>query len=237
MVSYVVLGGPPAHMQWAGPVFMALAAGLCLIYSTGRYRVALALAGIVGFATEVLGVWTGFPFGAYEYTHAFAPLLIEVPLVMICAWAVLAGYLDGLLRPFVKHPLARALAGALGLTAIDLVLDPVAAGPMNLWEWAHEGRYYGIPLTNFVGWFVVGLAVFAVLLALGRREPVSPKLRMIGLSMVLFFTAIAFGQRLLLAGCWGLGLCFLHAYLARKARRREETSPKSPGEPAGAEQV
>lgn len=225
--SYTVLGQPPAHMRWAGPVFMALAAGLGLWFSTWRYRLALACAGLLGFLAEISGVWTGFPFGRYEYTQAFAPLLFRVPLVMVCAWAVLAGYLDALLRPVVPRPLGLAIAGALGLTAIDLVLDPVAAGPMNLWKWETAGYYYGIPLTNFAGWFGVGLAVFGVLLATGRREPVSPKLRSIGLSMVLFFTVIAFAQGLFVAGCWGLALCLAHAWLVRAARPSAPSSEDS----------
>lgn len=223
--SYVVLGEPPGHMQWAGPVFMALAMGLGLAYSSPRYRAALVCAGVVGFLAELLGVWTGFPFGGYVYTEAFAPLLFGVPLVMVCAWAVLAGYIHALLAPWIRHPVVLMAAGALGLTAIDLVLDPVAANIMNLWTWEHAGYYYGIPLSNFAGWFVVGLAVFGVLLLVGKGETVSPKLRLLGLTMVLFFTAIAIGQRLLWPACWGLALCAGHFALIPKRDTRSAAGP------------
>ena len=206
---------------------MALAMGLGLAYSSPRYRVALVCAGVVGFLAELSGVWTGFPFGGYVYTEAFAPLLFGVPLVMICAWAVLAGYLHGLLAPWVRHPLALTAAGALGLTAIDLVLDPVAANIMNLWTWEHAGYYYGIPLSNFAGWLLVGLVVFGVLLLLGKGQAVSPKLRLLGLSMVLFITAIAVGQRLFWPACWGAALCAGHFALTRKGEARSPAGPLS----------
>ena len=51
---------------------------------------------------------------------------------------------------------ARSAASSLGaaaLTAWDLFLDPQMVGE-GYWRWARRGRYRGIPLTNFVGWFV-----------------------------------------------------------------------------------
>ena len=219
VASYAFLGEPPAHMRWAGPVFMVLAGGLAVWYSTWRYRAALLGAGLAGFAAEVAGVWTGVPFGEYAYTEAFAPLVFRVPLVMICAWTVLAGYLDGLFRRFEWSPVRHALAGAAGLTAIDLVLDPVAAGAMHLWQWEQAGRYYGIPFSNFAGWFGVGIVVFGVLLALGRREPVSRHVPIIGLSLVLFFTVVAWARGLIVPGMLGLALCAAHGLLARGGNR------------------
>jgi putative membrane protein len=48
------------------------------------------------------------------------------------------------------------------LTAWDLFLDPqmVAEG---FWRWTRPGRYRGVPLTNFGGWFAAGVAVMAIL--------------------------------------------------------------------------
>jgi putative membrane protein len=36
--------------------------------------------------------------------------------------------------------------------ALDLVLDPVAVRIEGYWLWGVHGPYYGIPLSNFVGW-------------------------------------------------------------------------------------
>jgi putative membrane protein len=36
------------------------------------------------------------------------------------------------------------------------------------WSWPGGGRYEGVPASNFAGWFVTGLAVFAAYAALAR---------------------------------------------------------------------
>jgi putative membrane protein len=65
----------------------------------------------------------------------------------------------------------RIVGGALCLTAWDLFLDPQMVGE-GYWRWVRRGRYRGIPLTNFLGWFVTGLVVMAALeLLLPPAEP------------------------------------------------------------------
>ena len=76
------------------------------------------------------------------------------------AWAV-AGRLAR--RRRVRVPLA---AGAL--TAWDVFLDPRMVRE-GYWTWPGGGRYEGVPASNFAGWFVTGLGVFAVFAALDRR--------------------------------------------------------------------
>jgi lycopene beta-cyclase len=43
---------------------------------------------------------------------------------------------------------------ALGFTAWDLFLDPQMVG-WGFWVWEGTGAYFGIPLVNFLGWFLV----------------------------------------------------------------------------------
>jgi hypothetical protein len=50
--------------------------------------------------------------------------------------------------------------GSAALTAWDLFLDPQMVGE-GYWTWAKRGVYRGIPLSNYVGWFVTGLGVMA----------------------------------------------------------------------------
>jgi putative membrane protein len=52
--------------------------------------------------------------------------------------------------------------GSAALTAWDLFLDPQMVGE-GYWKWARRGVYRGIPLTNYLGWFVTGLGVMALL--------------------------------------------------------------------------
>lgn len=214
--SYLVAGGPPPGFEWAGAVFLALGAVLVLIYSPPGYRLGLAACGLVGYGAEVLGVHTGFPFGGYHYTNAFAPLLFGVPLVLIAAWLVLSAYLHALLPDRWVRTLWGVTGASVGMVAIDLVLDPVAAGPMQLWVWDSPGRYFGIPATNFLGWFVTSLAVHSALVFLSIPPAPGRPIRRIGGSLVAFFTLVALGARLWIPAAIGAALVALHVGLVRR---------------------
>ena len=55
---------------------------------------------------------------------------------------------------------ARVVAAATALTAWDAFLDPRMVRE-GYWRWPGGGRYEGIPASNYVGWWVTGLAIFA----------------------------------------------------------------------------
>ncbi|WP_437676366.1 hypothetical protein [Sorangium sp. So ce131] len=68
--------------------------------------------------------------------------------------------------PWYLAPFAAALLGI----GIDLVIDPIASGPMGLamWRWNPAADAYwwmGVPVTNYFGWFVVllNLSLFTTL--------------------------------------------------------------------------
>jgi hypothetical protein len=213
VVSYLFLGGPPEGSEWAAPAFLALAAGLAWIVLPAAERWVLPVAALAGFAAEALGVATGFPFGRYQYTETLSPSLCGVPMVMAAAWSVLIVYA----RQMTPSP----VRGAAWMTAMDLVIDPMAAGRLGYWAWEGTGPYYGIPWTNFAGWFFVSW----ILLAAIRKPPVpSPAAAWLGLSLVLFFTAIALGSGLFGAGAVGLGLFTMHAVQARATSGRSARS-------------
>lgn len=218
--SYIFTDGPPVHLQFTGPLFMLLAAALALapvpsVHGQPAWNTTLAIlaAGMAGFAIEVVGVHTGMPFGKYHYTDAFAPSVLGVPLVMVCAWAVLAAYAYTVVARIVRGRFQRVVLGAITLTGIDLVLDPVAAGPMRLWAWAHQGLYHGVPWTNFAGWFLSSLVVLTVLDRLVADPGKMMPPLWIGYSLVLFFTAVALGRGLWFAACAGLVVAAAHAYV------------------------
>ena len=108
---------------------------------------------------------TGFPFGRYAYTRALQPQVAHVPAIVPLAWFAL-----GLPAREAAHaalgarstPATRIALGSAALTAWDLFLDPQMVGE-GYWEWAERGVYRGIPLSNYLGWFVTGLGVMALL--------------------------------------------------------------------------
>jgi len=130
-------------------------------------RAAGAAAAVAGLTAVVerVGTSTGVPFGRYAYTTALRPALGGVPVIVPLAWFAMGVPAREAARAALQGrggARARVAAGAVALTAWDLFLDPqmVAEG---YWRWARQGPYRGIPLSNFAGWFVTGLAVMGLL--------------------------------------------------------------------------
>ncbi|HXG67524.1 MAG TPA: carotenoid biosynthesis protein [Blastocatellia bacterium] len=211
VVSHAFLGGPPEDAGWTAPVFLLLAGLLVIVGGSSSNFPALLIAAALGFAAEVVGVRHEFLFGDYEYTGILRPHLFGVPLVMASAWMVLFAYVKGMASFFDLPRWLKVAAASSWMTAIDFVIDPMAAGPLNYWRWQDAGAYYGIPARNFVGWFAVSLIIFGLTEALnGRRWRPDLWACCVGLSIIVFFTVIAFAHGLALAGAIGLALCGAH---------------------------
>lgn len=214
VASHAVLGGVSRGQEWLAPVFLSLAGALALAGAhSARERARLAAVALFGFAVEVLGVHSGFPFGAYRYTGALAPLAFGVPLVMACAWVTLVAYArEVTARLRLPFPLACAVAAAW-MTSIDLVIDPLAANRLGYWRWLGAGAYYGVPATNFAGWLASGFVALAIY---GRPTGRNPLARRVGLSVVLFFSLVAAAHALVVPSLVGFALCTLDLVLARR---------------------
>jgi putative membrane protein len=157
--------GPGATRALVGLMFVASTAEAIEARGARRGALPVATAGGLGFAVELVGVATGRPFGHYSYSDKLGPRAGGVPLLAAAAWAMMARpswVTAGLLarRRWVRVPVA---AGAL--TAWDVFLDPRMARE-GYWTWPGGGRYEDIPATNFLGWWLTGLAVFAAWAAL-----------------------------------------------------------------------
>ena len=214
VAAYVFFGGPPRGSTWTAPTFLALAGILALYFSSRELRRFLITSGVIGFLAEVLGVSVGFPFGRYRYTEALGVHWLNVPWVMFAAWIVLVAYVQS----FSK----RWWIAALWLTAVDFLVDPLAAGPLDFWRWEQGGSYCGIPWTNFAGWLLVSAVIFGFA---PRQVIIAPALRRLGASVILFFTLIAFGLNMFAPAMVGCALFIIHAacWIEEKRRRLEST--------------
>ena len=133
-----------------------------------RATTAAGATAVATTAVERVGTKTGLPFGRYAYTAALQPQVADVPAIVPLAWFAM-----GLPAREAAHaalgehstPARRIALGSAALTAWDLFLDPQMVGE-GYWVWARRGLYRGIPLGNFVGWFLTGLGVMAALEAL-----------------------------------------------------------------------
>jgi uncharacterized membrane protein len=123
-----------------------------------------------GLLAEAVGVRTGMPFGDYAYSGSLGPQLLAVPIVVPLAWTMMA-YPVLLAARRITNRWWAVLLGGVGLAGWDVFLDPqmVADGR---WRWADPTPALpgvaGVPLTNFAGWLLVGVAMMALLSLLPR---------------------------------------------------------------------
>ena len=160
------------------PVVMATAV-FAFIHGALRYRWSgvlafLVICLVVSNILENTSILTGFPFGHYHYTSG--PRLFLVPLFIgpsyfataYLAWMVaivLIGEIrrEGSWFATVSVPLVASAV----MVMWDLTFDPTASTIKHFWIWEQGGGYFGVPLTNYVGWFFtvyVFLQLFAVFL-------------------------------------------------------------------------
>ena len=218
VASHLAWRRTPEGVGWTAPAFLFSAAALLLLNLPGA-RLWLTLVGVGGFLAELGGSKLGIPFGSYSYTGQLQPQLAGVPVVMFCAWVILIVYVRSSLVRLALRGWVRGAAGATWMTAIDLVIDPVATRALDFWRWHEPGIYYGIPLSNFAGWFLVS----AVLLA--PREGAGLPNRWahgIGLSVVLFFGILAAAHRMAAPAAVAAALVMADLAALRFSRRRPD---------------
>lgn len=217
VVSYTVLNGPPADAGWTAPAFLMIAAAVILLHSGVRDAYTFAVCGIVGFASELLGVVSGIPFGSYEYTDTLAPDLFGVPIAITFAWIVVFAFARAVVGRVSENRWLSAAAIAACMTAFDLIIDPLAAGPLGYWVWEANGTYFGVPFTNFIGWFVVSYAIAAI-----APYPTASDRAALGVggSVLMFFVVVALANLLVLPAGVGIALLGLSLWRARGRLRR-----------------
>ena len=190
------LGADAIYPLISFSVIIQAAAVASILYFAWGGRLTLKVAGIVFLFTlgaEILGSSTGFPFGAYAYTDKLQPQLGHVPLLVPMAWFMMLPSAWAIAQHYRQKMWLFVLISALSLTAWDLLLDPQMVH-WDLWQWERNGLYFGIPLTNFVGWLLVA----ALLTALIRPKTV-PAIPLLIVYSITWFLEV-FG----LAFFWGM---------------------------------
>ena len=141
----------------AGVVVMRLplVAGLAPLLDR-KATVALGIVTAYAYGIELLGVATGWPYGAFEYGVSLGPMLLDavpVGLPVFFFPLVLNSYLLCLLLlgERTHNPLVRLPAVIATVLLMDLVLDPAAVS-LGFWAYDAGGAYYGVPWSNYAGW-------------------------------------------------------------------------------------
>jgi len=205
---YLFIGAVAAEQNWLASAFLTVA-GLIVLVTASSRGAALRLVAVAGFGLlfELCGVRVGLPFGRYAYTGVLQPTILGVPVVMAFAWMVLVAYVQQMLRRLNLGRWSNALVAAAWMTAIDLVIDPLAANQLGYWRWVGGGHYYGVPWSNFAGWYVCSFLLFVMF---RQHRQANLWARLTGASIILFFTLIALSFHLFAVALIGFGLCAVH---------------------------
>src|SRR5688572_10821118 len=124
----------------------------------------------VAWAAEFSSTRTGIPFGMYHYiedTRDVELFVANVPLMDSLSFTFLA-YASFCLARLVWWRRAPSTAAVMLLSGflmmlLDVVIDPLAVRGDRwflgrIFYYPEGGPYFGVPLSNFFGWFLVGVA-------------------------------------------------------------------------------
>jgi uncharacterized membrane protein len=131
---------------------------------------------ILTFILEYMGIQGLIPNCEFYYTGdpAFS-VLGEVPVLIPVGWFII--FYIGLIMTYIifnglfkklkhkeltNHPkflLFGSITAGIIVVSWDLIHDPVAVA-YKIWIWKTKGIFFGIPVMNFIGWFVIGFAIY-----------------------------------------------------------------------------
>jgi len=189
------------------PLFFALVHG-AMLYRVRGILAFVAISLVVGGVFEYVGVRTGFPFGHYYFTDLMGPKLSGVPILLGLAYVGM-GYLSWMLALVILGGRRTALSGsrvvtlpliaAFMMVAWDLAQDPVWGTILHAWIWVDGGAYFGVPITNFLGWYLVVYVIYQLfaLFLKGRSNGPVPLPSHYWQQAVLFYALSAAGNILL----------------------------------------
>lgn len=175
--------------QWGGQTTVVLGALAGILHAVGSLGASRALSifgvsFVVSLGSELLGTSTGLPFGVYSYTSLLGYKILDlVPFNIPTSWffmlyASLA--ICGRLLEAKDDSTSKwwwALVAGVVLTAWDVSMDPAMVKTRH-WVWdipdlssagalsQFIGRemFYGMPLTNWLGWLLTGVVVARLML-------------------------------------------------------------------------
>jgi putative membrane protein len=201
MIALYVLG--KICQQFPGPVPVLLIVVLqvvppavfAFVHGSMVYRIRGMLAFTVFCATtaticESLSLRTGFPFGHYFFTGLMGPKIFDLPVLLVMAYLGI-GYCSWVLALLILGYRAEPLSGArvvalpllasLIMVAWDVSMDPIWANLDHGWIWLDGGSYFGVPISNFFGWYLTAFLfyqAFALYLKANpaRVRPMQPML-------------------------------------------------------------
>ena len=168
-------------MQVAPPAVFALIHGSILYGLRGMTAFAGFCLG-VGAMCESLSLRTGFPFGHYTFTAVMGPQVLQLPILLVlaylgigyCSWVLAILILGFRSRPLagVSIVIVPLLASAI-MVAWDASMEAIWSTIDHAWIWLDGGRFYGVPISNFFGWYFTAFLFYQAFALYSGSNPLS----------------------------------------------------------------
>lgn len=177
--------------KYSGQVYILLGTAAVLLHTAPRFGWGKAVAVFVtasgvALLSELGGTNVGLPFGPYHYTEMLGYRIAgDVPYPIPISWYyMLYGSLAICARLMTADDSGAtkwrwALVGGLFLTAWDVPMEVQMTNvqpahwvwdlhklPAWVPEWLGGPIFYGMPLSNWIGWWVTGVVVSRLMLAI-----------------------------------------------------------------------
>ena len=200
------------------PALFALIHG-ARVYGSRAILIFATLCLGVGTLSESVSLRTGVPFGYYRFTDLMGPKLFDLPILLALAYVGM-GYLSWVLALLILDCQNKRLSGSkvvllpltacFVMTAWDLSMDAVWADIDHAWVWRDGGSYYGVPISNFFGWFLT-VFIFYQLFALYRKNRVTIRSPTSHWHLAILFYAASAAGNLLVVAPLSMGGIFVDA--------------------------
>lgn len=158
-----------------------LAGSFCLLVFVcfhGWYRYGLnkmlaffAVTSVISWTTETMSIETGFPFGHYYYTDLLGDKVGQVPVLIFPAYFFI-GYLAWTMGNLFMGNISAGIrkkdlffipvVSAFIMVMWNVCFDPVMSTIEGNWIWENGGAWFGVPLTNYFGWFLTVYLIYQV---------------------------------------------------------------------------
>ncbi len=166
----------------------------CTLHLGFKRALLFAIAGYcIAWASEYSSIHNGIPYGLYYYIHSTQgrelwvlgiPFMDSMSFVFLSyasyslalfslSPAIRKGGIYLLENNTIRHSMKVRILGALLFMCLDVIIDPVALQGSRwflgqIYGYAEKGFYFGIPVSNFIGWFVVGFFLIYALQLIDR---------------------------------------------------------------------
>lgn len=187
------------------PAVFAIVHGNLLYRAKGIVIFTVCCLGI-GTLAESAGLRTGFPFGHYYFTSVMGPKVFDLPILLVLAYLGI-GYCSWILSLVIIGSPDKSLSGARVLAvpllasfvmlAWDLSMEPDWSTIDKGWIWRDGGAFYGVPASNFLGWYLTSYVTYQLFALYQRGKHVIVRSRTCWRLPIMLYGICGFGNLLI----------------------------------------